>query len=350
MLRAVILFLLFNSLAVYAPPAQPCPMHIAAASRVLKWFLDPIALQIARWNIRYISPRAWPVTHLGRRIFAQVTEEFSPPLEPFMVHIPSDPLLLGFWLVAYESFASPYLDRAEKEAIATNVSASNKCEFCRIAHAQMGCAALGCISPESPESHATERETERLAVTLVFEYINRMMLVFTRHPNAFMLGTDSIPGKIMGTMVNLRVGPDARRIHEEGLSFTLLQEGGPLPIGNGALFRWAESRPNIERAFRQWHGLMLSIEERLPFRRETKLYLQNLVSNTSSALEYPTEEKDIVYFAKQLIFTPTDLALPSPGGPLRNHFPTDTAWVEFVGWCSYLGAINKLRSLVEIGD
>ncbi len=307
---------------------------VAAFLRVT---LDPIAMRFAQQNLRGIYPSLTPTSPRMQRIYQDIQREFSPPLEPFLSHFPSETLLLGFWLVSYESFASPALSRSDKEHLAIAVSDQNSCEFCRVAHTLMLEASVGCVTNgASPALFSAEANAERIAIIRVFEYINRMMLVFTRKPNAFMFGTGSLYGRLMGNMVTLRVGPEARRQHEPGQSFRLLDATAPIvdPIAGG--FEWAASRPHVERAFRQWHAFQQDAEKRLPLSLQTKIALRHLGANETLESNVPATEARVVSFAETLIHNPAAPDLTSKAQQARTFFNSDTAWVEFVSWCSYL--------------
>lgn len=143
---------------------------------------------------------------------------------------------------------------------------------------------------------------------------------------------------MMAAFIHLRVGPDARRRHIEGLSLQLLDGRDPAPIFDPATVGWAVSRPKIAHAFAQWHALMLDVELRLPMSAATKAYLRSLIWPTEVP-ELPAHEKPIREFARQIILEPTTLSSIPTDAPLRRLFASDTEWVEFVGWCSYLASL-----------
>jgi AhpD family alkylhydroperoxidase len=309
-----------------------------AVSNSLRIVLDPIVLRLSRSNIRYISPKIRPSSLRGLRVIEQVRNEFAPALEPFMVHFDTERLLLGFWIVAYEAFFSPHLSRSEKEEIAVRISRANRCDYCARAHEQIAWAAAGCVPAVAP-TQAPERLAEGIAIERVFEYINRMMLVFTYGPNPFLRRNFLMP--FTGAIANLRIGPEARRIHEQGLSLQLIEDSDPKPLEDtDNLFTWADTIPIVKRAFQQWHALMLETERGVEVSLEVKAHLRNLSLQRSTAAILAESEGELVRFAEQLILVPEHLELPEPKGALRKRFPTDAAWVNFVAWCSYLATLR----------
>jgi hypothetical protein len=256
-----------------------------------------------------------------------------------MVHYDTELLLLGFWMVSSEAFFSPYLSRAEKEEIAVNVSRGNQCDYCARAHELIGRASVGCV-PATASCPAPTRIVEEIAITRVFNYINRMMLVFTYKPNRFLRRNFFLP--ITQTIANLRIGPEARRKHEQGLWLQLVEDGDPEPVKNDMhLFAWAEPIRGLHRAFQRWHAIMLETERRLEVSPATKNHLRNLVFQPTTPAIVEESDGELVKFAEQLIQTPGNLELPDPQGPLRRRFSSDAAWVSFVAWSSYLATLMK---------
>jgi hypothetical protein len=310
-----------------------------ALSRFLATALDPLLALLSRSNLRYISAKVQPSSARGRRVVEQIRNEFAPALEPFMVHYDTELLLLGFWMVSSEAFFSPYLSRAEKEQIAVNVSRGNQCDYCARAHELIGSASVGCV-PAMASSPATGRMAEAIAITRVFHYINRMMLVFTYGPNRFLRRNFLLP--ITEAIANLRIGPGARRKHEQGLWLQLMENGDPEPVPNDVhLFAWAEPLPGVSRAFQQWHAIMLETERRLEVSPAVKNHLRNLVFQPSTTTTVEDSDSELVRFAEQLILTPGHLEFPDPNGTLRRRFSSDAAWVNFIAWSSYLSTWMK---------
>jgi hypothetical protein len=310
-----------------------------ALSRFLGTALDPLLAHLSRSNLRYISAKIQPSSARGRRIVEQIRKEFAPALEPFMVHYDTELLLLGFWMVSSEAFFAPYLSRAEKEEIAVNVSRGNQCDYCACAHELIGSASVGCV-PRAVSCPAPARMAEEIAITRVFNYINRMMLVFTYEPNRFLRRNFLLP--ITHTIAHLRIGPEARRKHEQGLSLQLIEDGDPEPAENDKhLFAWAEPIPGVNRAFQQWHAIMLETERRLEVSPAVKTHLRNLVFQPVATAIVEKSDGELVKFAEQLIQTPGHLEFPDPQGTLRRRFSSDAAWVNFVAWSSYLATLMK---------
>ena len=241
-------------------------------------------------------------------------------------------------MVSSEAFFAPYLSRAEKEEIAVNVSRGNQCDYCASAHELIGSASVGCV-PATVSCPAPTRMAEEIAITRVFNYINRMMLVFTHEPNRFLRRKFLLP--ITHTIANLRIGPEARRKHEQGLSLQLIEDGDPQPVQNdNHLFAWAEPIPGVYRAFQQWHAIMLETERRLEISPAVKIHLRNLVFRPTTIAIIEKSDGELVKYAEQLIQTPGHLEFPDPDGTLRRRFSSDAAWVSFVAWSSYLATLK----------
>ncbi len=309
------------------------PTWKASVSKFLRVATDPALAHLSRHNLRFISAKTLPSSARGQRIVEQVRNEFAPALEPFMVHYEAEPLLLGFWMAASEVFFSPYLSRLEKEKIAVNVSRGNDCDYCARAHDQIARASEGC-APATASPATAEGAAEAIAIARVFHYINRMMLVFTHRPNPFLRLNFFHP--IMGTIANLRVGPEARRRHEQGLSLQLLEDGDPMPRKEDEpLFAWADTIPVVQLAFRQWHAFMLETERSLEISAAAKAHLRKQVFPETATPALTDADRNLIRFAEGLIFSPGRMTAETLEA-LQTQFASDAARVNFVGWCSYL--------------
>ncbi len=74
---------------------------------------------------------------LANRTLGQIEREFGARVEPFTLHLPVPELLAGAWMACRESLLAGAVRRELKEAVATTVSAINRCPYCVDAHTVM---------------------------------------------------------------------------------------------------------------------------------------------------------------------------------------------------------------------
>ena len=85
-----------------------------------------------KYHLRVVPPKA--ATGTVRAIYRQISNDLLTVPEPFIIHSPVPDLLAGSWSIFRETLEAGEVPRGVKEAIATAVSASNRCPWCVDAH------------------------------------------------------------------------------------------------------------------------------------------------------------------------------------------------------------------------
>jgi AhpD family alkylhydroperoxidase len=165
------------------------------------------ALRRTLREVRHV--RAVPharATGLVAEVYAQVEREFGMLAPPIGLHSAAPEVLAAGWVMLRESLiAGGLVSRADKELVATAVSAANSCPYCAEVHgATLGAlgrpevaAAITADRPDAiadaevralaqwargdgplPERLSTSFEAELAAVAVTFNYFNRMVSVF----------------------------------------------------------------------------------------------------------------------------------------------------------------------------
>jgi AhpD family alkylhydroperoxidase len=215
--------------------------------------------------LRHLAPFRPPSAETAA-VYRQIRREFGLLAEPFTLHTPSPALLAGFWIVCRETTLVGDVPRAHKEAVATAVSAANRCPYCVDAHVMMlhatgahaTAAALGGEGvPADPAvaalvawAGATGRPApfgpddvpELVGTAVVFHYVNRMVSVLLAESPFPLRGHRARVAlrRVMGWVVAGAV----RRAKAPGASLALLPDA-PLP----ADLSWAAGRPTVAAAF-----------------------------------------------------------------------------------------------------
>jgi AhpD family alkylhydroperoxidase len=230
-----------------------------------------------KYGIQPISPQA-ATGHL-KQAYAQMSHDLTGVHEPFLIHSPSEEILLGLWSSYRESLlARGRVSRALKETITVAVSQINQCPWCFDAH-QISLYAVGAgktvtaISKPNKPTRLDDQTTailewaratrtpgasilqdppfspaaapEIIGTALIYHYLTRVVNVLLVE-NAF---PDTIPSQpwlrtLFKQIFGLIFAPYARQVIPQGETLSFLPET-PLP----ADFAWAQPSPNIAGAF-----------------------------------------------------------------------------------------------------
>src|SRR5215472_6754144 len=85
-----------------------------------------------KYHLGVVPPKA--ATGTVGAIYRQISNDLVTVPEPFIIHSPVPDLLAGSWSIFRETLEAGVVPRGVKEAIATAVSASNRCPWCVVAH------------------------------------------------------------------------------------------------------------------------------------------------------------------------------------------------------------------------
>ena len=198
-----------------------------------------------------------------RALYRQLAEEFQ-TAPPMTLHASAPALLAGYWHAAREAYVVNPAGRAQREAVAGEVSRLNTCPYCETVHAGMFAAAGGqraegeslraarewAAATLSPGCAALTRPAivprdipQIFATAMLFHYTNRMASVFL---------TDApVPLPGMATRIGQQIsahamGLMARRIarHDAPPGQAVVQRSADLP----AAFAWAQGAPHLAAA------------------------------------------------------------------------------------------------------
>lgn len=216
--------------------------------------------------IRHLAPFP-PPSAATAALHTEIRRDFGVLAEPFTLHTPSPALLAGFWSVCRETVLVGRVPRAHKEAIATAVSAANRCPYCVDAHVMMlhatgahaTAAALGAdaVPPDpviaglvawarasgragaGPPPVAAADVPEVVGTAVAFHYVNRMVGVFLDDSPFPLRGlrTRAALRRVMGAVV----ARAARRAKPPGAP-------SPAPALPADLV-WAAASPGVAAAF-----------------------------------------------------------------------------------------------------
>ncbi len=195
--------------------------------------------------------------------------DFGLLAEPFTLHDPVPALLAGFWMLCRETTLVGCVPRAHKEAVATAISAANRCPYCVDAHVMMlhaagahgvAAALAGDGAPADPGLRAVvswARATraggaailadppmrpaevpELVGTAVAFHYVNRMVSVLL-DPSPFPALWKTTSRRLLGWVVSRTV----RRAKAPGASLHFLPEAA-LP----ADLAWAAASPTVAAA------------------------------------------------------------------------------------------------------
>lgn len=255
-----------------------------------------------KYGVQPISPQA-ATGHL-KQAYAQMSHDLIGVHEPFLVHSPSEEILLGLWSAYRESLlATGRVSRSLKETITVTVSGINKCPWCFDAH-QISLYAVGAgktvtaiskpdksarlddqtaaiiewaratrtpgasILQEPPFSPAAAPEI--IGTALIYHYLTRVVNV--------LLVESALPAQSwlkapLKRILGLVFARFARQIIPQGETLHLLPEAR-LP----ADVEWATSSPTIAGAFSRFAATIEKAGSRTvpaPVRQLVKEYLRS---------------------------------------------------------------------------
>jgi AhpD family alkylhydroperoxidase len=233
--------------------------------------------QLGLTQVQHVSPvRLGAAPDLVRQVYGQVEREFGVLAPPVALHAPAPPVLAASWLMLRETLiATGQVERAVKEAVATEVSLGNTCPFCIAVHsstlsglAESTGALLQANDPAGStdprvraaaawaraggtEEGALRHEPaclageapELIGTAVLLHYLNRMVNVFLVEVPL----PPGVPRMVLGRVMRILGGmirTAAREPHPPGTSLGLLPSA-PLP---GDL-SWAAGHPAVAQAF-----------------------------------------------------------------------------------------------------
>lgn len=126
-----------------------------------------------KYSIQPVSPKA--ARNRLKDAYAQMTHDISGVHEPFLVHSPSEDVLLGLWSVYRESLlAKGQVSRGLKETITASISEINRCPWCLEAHT-ISLYAVGAFSAVKVIAHhrADTRMDPKMADLIAWAHATR---------------------------------------------------------------------------------------------------------------------------------------------------------------------------------
>lgn len=194
------------------------------------------------------------------RVYEQAQRDFGVLAPPLALHSPAPAPLAASWLLLRETLlVEGRVDRAVKEAVATEVSRANSCPYCVDVHratldalpqASRGAAtgpvalwirATATAEEPGPAPFTAEEAPEILGVALTFHYLNRMVGIFLEDSPLPHRTPAAARGTILRTVARAMrpvAGPPVA-----GASLDLLP-AAPLPAG----LAWAGPAPSVADA------------------------------------------------------------------------------------------------------
>ena len=246
---------------------------------------------MAMSGVRYVEVvRPWQATDLVAEVYRDVRREFGLLADPrngrspYIAHSPAPELLAAAWSLHYETALVGAIRRADKEALAAAISASNACRYCLDAHAVLAHTAdaepsgrlprgmmpqaagtwqqqliawgRATRSPDDPllaQPPFTAAEApEILGTALVFHYINRVVEVFLG-PEGILPTTAGL-SRLTQTAMSFLSRRAMRRARLPGHSLHLVPHANA-PAGWD--LDWAAPSPHITAAVR---GMAAAVE------------------------------------------------------------------------------------------
>jgi AhpD family alkylhydroperoxidase len=313
--------------------------------------------------IRFIHPtRPNEATGLLVPVYAQIKNDFGRVVEPFLLHSPNPELLAGAWMGCRETELVGSVPRNVKEAVATAVSAKNKCGFCVDAHTIMlreggEKDAVGAVvkgkydkledvkmrtvlewvqNRENPKPFSRQEAPEIIGTVVYFHYINRMAtILLTKTP----LPTGQ--PLLKGTMLNVATqmfSTAYKRPKTVGDSLQFLPEA-ELP----ADLEWAKEAPNVAGAFARFaKAVEYAGEIGLP--KEVQLEVDKRINAAFTGkgnAELPDLGDHKLNSAAELAFL-TAVSTHSVDDKMilafRKHYPEDKQLLGALSWASFAAA------------
>jgi AhpD family alkylhydroperoxidase len=342
-------------------------------------------------GLRYITPvRPLAARGLVRRVYREVRRELGAVVDPrtdrspYLAHSPAPELLAALWVLQYEAMFVGGVPRAEKELLGAVISARNACPFCVEAHALFsqasggeplrgragGTALAGIADPSrralmewasasgppdsvgsAPLRRGEAELAEILATALLFDYVNRVVLVFIGDQP--LLPAHGLRRRLTRAVLLSGVRRASGRPRQRGRSLALLPAaalphdldwaGGAANVGDAlarfsaAVERCAEPvlpppvRTRLDEALADWDGSDPGLgspwlSERLEGLDEEPRAVARVCLITALA-PYRLAEGDVARF--------------------RAVRGTDRELVAAVGWAAFCAARRRSRGLWE---
>ncbi|MFH8345531.1 carboxymuconolactone decarboxylase family protein [Streptomyces sp. NPDC018045] len=223
------------------------------------------ALRAPLSQVRHVSPVP-PASADGlvAAVYDATERDFGLLAPPIALHSPDPRLLAAAWLMLRETLvATGRMARADKEAVATAVSAANRCPYCAEVHGATlhGLLAGGAGSgrprtgPGGPSARAgapplhgeapvpAGQVPEAVGVAVAFHYLNRVVNVFLGEP-PFPSWAPEPARRASRRILGRVLRAQARGHREPGRSLDLLP-AAPLPDD----LAWAAPVPTVAGAF-----------------------------------------------------------------------------------------------------
>lgn len=233
-----------------------------------------------KYGIQPVSPKT--ATYHIKRAYTQISHDLLGVHEPFLIHSPSENVLLGLWAVYRESLlARGIVSRELKESITVTISQINQCPWCFEAH-QISLHAVGAsdtvtaITKPNQSSQLDAKTSaiiewaratktpnakilaippfslseapEIIGTALLYHYITRMV-------NALLVESALPPYMWLKEPLKRFLGvifkPYANKKIPQGETLEFLPES-PLPSD----FEWAKNHPTIGGAFARFITVM----------------------------------------------------------------------------------------------
>ncbi|MEU1969844.1 carboxymuconolactone decarboxylase family protein [Micromonospora sediminicola] len=318
-------------------------------------------------HVAPVDPRR--ATGLTARVYAELEADFGMLAPPVILHSPSPLVMAAAWALLRETLLVPgVLTRAQKEAVALEVSQKNRCPYCVDVHRAslgglVGVSAVelamssphdaSVTSPLNPvvrslRAIAAGRQelttlsptavAELLGVAVAFEYLNRMVNVFlTDSP----LPTDKAPARWTARLI---MGSLAKRTPAVGGSFG--------DHGDTALppdLQWAEASPHIAAALAGAVGAFERAGHRsVP--QEVRGLVEQLVTTSTlshtwagsghldgAISDLPADLRDVATFA--LLTAVASYRVPDAlVKRIKAHGLADHALVDLAAWATFAAA------------
>ncbi|MFC5183284.1 carboxymuconolactone decarboxylase family protein [Actinomadura harenae] len=218
-------------------------------------------------QVRHVRPvPAGSAQGLVAEVYDQLEGDFGMLAPPVALHSPAPRVLAASWTTLRETLLAGTTRRADREAVAAAISASNSCPYCVEVHT----STLRALSPgrdapapapdgngradgparlpsaawalqERPARYTAEEAAELAGVAVTFQYLNRMVNVFLEDS----VLPSEVPAALRGPLSG-RIGRFLRpNAHvEPGRSLGLLPEA-VLP----ADMAWAAGSPTVADAY-----------------------------------------------------------------------------------------------------
>ncbi|MFF8867293.1 alkylhydroperoxidase [Streptomyces sp. NPDC015139] len=207
-------------------------------------------------HVRAVSPRR--AQDLTAAVYKRAEREFGVLAPPLALHSAAPLPLAASWLLLRESLlVDGLVDRAVKEAVATEISRQNACSYCvdvhratlqtlpPVASGAPGATAADWLRSDAADGRrapfTAEEAPEILAVAFTFHYLNRMVAVFLDDSPVPAQAPAAVRGPILRTVARTMRPVDGPLA--AGTSLGLLPDA-PLPPP----FSWAAPNPAVAGA------------------------------------------------------------------------------------------------------